>query len=317
MRRNQAGRGVSNLIPRLPRRLSPRHRRWQQLLASCSIDPDALPAPIEEPGSSDVMICGHSRSGTALVTAALWQPPSVVTVMEPWDAFRLAPADLFRSLRTEMATTGQISCGRLDVAALEEEGAVRWQRDGERAVDVTYGEDTVVVAKMPVFWRYLDRLPETRFIVCVRNPIEVISSYARVGGRLAEGLDYDIPFNSKMNQSLLAQTDDALLRQIAMFDYVADRLIPHLTRSNVHVVRYEDWATDALGQMATLGEFLGVELGPLRVSIRSGETPEPDAETAALIAQNCRTAGALGYDLNGWVHDASGGASPVDSSGPT
>lgn len=295
-----------NAVAGLARRLSPRHRRWRRLLDSCTLDPDALPRPLAPPGPRDVMICGHSRSGTALVTAALWQPPKVVTVMEPWDAFRLAPAELFDSFRSELATTGVLSRGRLDIDALERQRAVRWQRDGERSFPVSFDDETILAIKMPAFWRYLDLLPETRFIVCLRDPLEVISSYGRVGGRLAEGLDYDIAFNRAMNDTLLGSTDDDLTRRIGMFDYVGERLIPHLGRPNVHVVRYENWATDAEGQLSALGAFLEVGLGPLPVDLRRSETPTADRRTTVTVAEHCRTAKALGYDPAMWFDGLDG-----------
>ena len=85
-----------------------------------------------------------------------------------------------------------------------------------------------------------------------------------------------------------------------MFDYVGERLVPHLGRSNVHVVRYENWSADPEGQMAALSAFLGVELGPLRVDIRESETPPADPRTAAIVAEHCHTATALGYDPSRW-----------------
>lgn len=298
-------------ITRLERLVSPRHRRWQRLLDSCAIDPDELSRPLESPGPRDVMICGHSRSGTALVTAALWQPPAMVTVMEPWDAFRLGPADLFRSFRREMIQTGTLARGRLDVDALERERVVRWQRDGEQAFAVSIDDETTLAIKVPAFWRYLDLLPETRFIVCLRDPLEVISSYERVGGRLAEGLDYDIAFNRAMNNALLDSSGDVARRRVAMFDYVGERLIPHLGRPNVHVVRYENWAADADSQLSALSSFLGVELGPLPIDIRESETPAADRQTAAIVAEQCHTANALGYDPGEWFDRADGASSGV------
>jgi hypothetical protein len=75
---------------------------WEELLATLTLDPDALADPLPPPGPDDVIVCGSSRSGTTLLSAMLFQPPRAVCVMEPWDALRLAPAELFASFRAEL-----------------------------------------------------------------------------------------------------------------------------------------------------------------------------------------------------------------------
>ncbi|HET7325948.1 MAG TPA: sulfotransferase [Nocardioidaceae bacterium] len=279
--------------------VSPRHREWRRLLASLTLDPGTLPHPVPQPGPRDFLICGSPRSGTALLVAMLFQPPQSVTVMEPWDALRLPPRQLFDSLRSELAETGVLSRGRLDIGALESDGAVTWCRDGElpRAVE-TEAADFLLGVKFPAFWRYLDLLPDTRFLVCLRNPIEVLRSYATTGGRLREGLDYDVPFNREMNDYLLSLTDDWAIRRVLLFDYIHQRLIPHLDRPNVLTVRYERWFSEPEQQLREVSDFLGVELDHTRVRLRppQSEGPAPPEEIA-LLRRHCTTAPALGYSL--------------------
>ena len=111
--------------------ISPKHRKWRRLLRSLTMDPDSMRHPVPEPTARDFIICGAPRSGTSLLAAVLYQPPRVVTVMEPWDGMRLPPADLFASVREEIVQTGWLQKGRLDVEALRSRGEVRWGRDGE------------------------------------------------------------------------------------------------------------------------------------------------------------------------------------------
>jgi hypothetical protein len=281
----------------LVRALSPRHRRWRRLLSSLTLDPDQLLRPIEPPGDGDFVICGVPRSGTSLLAAILYQPPSIVTVMEPWDGMRLPPAELFASLRKEIDEIGWLGRGRLDVSSLLRAGAVRWGRDGEFPHRVDTVPEYVLGVKWPAFWRYLDELPRTKFLVCIRDPVSVISSFAKTKGRLGQGLEYSVPFNRKMNQELADAATDPSLRRILLYDYVNSRVLPHLSDPNVMVVRYERWLTDPDGLMTDLGQFLGVNLRPSPANIRVPAVPQLPPADLSLIRQHCKTAHALGYAI--------------------
>jgi hypothetical protein len=275
---------------------------WEALRATLTLDPDELASPLEAPGAADVLICGSSRSGTTLLTAMLFQPPVAVSVMEPWDALRMAPAQLFASLRDELRS-GELRRGHLDVGALRSTGAVVTCTHAEHEAPVALHPEYVLAVKCPALWRYLDRLPDTRFLVCVRDPREVVASCRRSPGRLAEGLDYEVPFNRAMNRSLRDATDDVLLRRVLLYDVVNARILEHVHRPEVLVVRYERWFTERDALLSELGSFLEADLShPLaRIRPPRNRVDEPTAEDrreAAVIRAHCRTAEPLGYDLS-------------------
>jgi hypothetical protein len=279
--------------------LSPRRRRWQRFLNTLPIDPDDLPRPLDAPDENDFIICGSPRTGTTLACAVLYQPPRVVTVMEPWDGMRLSPAALFDSLRQEIDQTGCLRRGKLDVTALMKEGAVRWCNEGHQSFETAVEPGYRLGVKWPAFWRYLDLLPRTKFVLCLRNPIETIASYKYAGGRVAEGLNYDTAFNRTMNGYLESVTRDPALRRVLLFDYIHERVLPHLNQPNVFALRYERWFTEREALTRELNTFLGVELGPGRPVLqrrRAGPALEP-AEVE-LIRARCATADAIGYPLS-------------------
>ena len=280
--------------PRLLGVVSPRHRRWWSILSSLDLDPGRLASPVDPPGSRDFIICGIPRSGTSLLCAALYQPPDCVTVMEPWDGMRLPPAELFASLRAELAH-GELARGRLDIDSLLSRGEVRWGSDGASSHRIATVPEYLLGVKWTVFWRYLDKLPRTKFLVCVRDPIEVVTSFAGMKGRLSEGLNYDIPFNREMNAALSAATDDPALRRALLFEYIASRIVPHLGRPNVFLVRYERWFQDRGGLMRDIAEFLGASLGDGEPVIREPLRRPLDPDTVRLVAEHCPSASALGY----------------------
>ncbi len=279
---SEAARAVAGVV-------SPRHRRWRQLLASLTLDPDLLPRPLTPPGGHDFIMCGSPRSGTTLLAAMLFQPPHVATVMEPWDGLRKPPAQLFADLRREIDATARLSSGRLDVDALRNEGAVRWVREQDTSYPVEVQPGWLLGVKWPAFWRYLELLPDTRFLVCVRHPYETIGSYRKQGGALAEGLDYDAAFNRRMHAQLLAATKDPLVRQVLLFDYVTTRILPHLARPNVYVVRYERWSQrpDTCSTRSPLSSTSN-SAHPWRGSVRSRH---PTGCVKRTAPESARTAG--------------------------
>ena len=214
--------------------------------------------------------------------------------MEPWDGLRLVPAELFSSLRAELQE-GELVRGRLDVHELLEHGTMRWTSDGgaPHAVEVAPGH--LLGVKWTVFWRYLDALPDTKFLVCVRDPGETVASFADMDGRLRQGLNYDVPFNRAMNASLSAATDDPAVRRALLYEYVASRIVPHIGRPNVLLVRYERWFEDRRALMDDISSFLGVSLATGSPVIREPAHRGPDARTARLVRELCPSADALGY----------------------
>ncbi len=265
-------------------RLLPGRRRFRALLRSCDLVPqlvDDSSAP-EEPG--DFILCGAPRSGTSLAAAMLFQPPHVVTVMEPWDGLRLPPDQLFGSLRREIES-GRLIRGRLDAAALDNDGSVRWGRDREFEYRVSVAEDYVLGVKWPTYWQYLDRLTATKFVVCLRHPDEVIRSCAGKRGRLERGLDYDVPFNMELNDDLLRATNSDERRRQLLYDRIYERVEPHLSRPEVFPIRYERWFRDPSSLVGELSEFLGVPLHANRAVIKrskSGHIEPPDLCLSAI-----------------------------------
>ncbi len=279
-------------------RLSPRHRRWLAFLSSFELDPRELSGPLEPPGERAFLMAGSPRSGTTLLSAVLYQPPAIVTFMEPWDGMRYQPAELFRSLRQEIAT-GTLRSGKLDVPQLMQTGRVKWWAEGETPVDIDVASDCLVGVKWPAFWQYLDLLPSTKFLITFRHPFETISSYKKKGGALLDGLDYDIAFNRGINTELLAATGDESLRRILLYERINQELLRSVDRDNVVTVRYERWFEDPDGLLEEIGEFLGRALSMDHVAIRRPSAPwDLTVREVELIREHCSSAATLGYDLD-------------------
>lgn len=269
-----------------------------RFLDGLDLDPDELIKPVASPGPRDFIICGAPRSGTTLLSAMLFQPPRVVTVVEPWSGMHLAPHELFASIRREIAETQNLSSGKLDVAALARTGAVHRLQEGAKAAPIEVEADYLLGVKWPEYWRYVGLLPKTKFLICIRHPVEVIASFKRIGGRLGLGLGYDLAFNRRINQGLLSSTRNIALRRIFLYETINSHLLPYSGSENVLLVRYERWFEDPKGLMDDIALFLGVELGTMPAKIRPHkQLPRLDDTELRLIAEHCRTAKSLGYSL--------------------
>ena len=265
-------------------------------MSSLDFDPSDVPGTLEAPGARDFIICGCPRTGTSLLSAQLFQPPSVITVMEPWDGLRMPPAELLRSLRSEIEG-GALSRGRLDVDALREEDRVDWHGEGAKRVTLEADADFRLGVKWPAFWRYLDLLPDTQFLVCLRDPVETVASFKNSGARLAEGLDYDAAFNREMNAYLVETTRDVELRRVLLYEYINSRILAEIDRPNVLVVRYERWFQDANGLLSEISDFLRTPFSSWPVRIRPPDSSDSglSARELGLIREHCRSGVALGY----------------------
>lgn len=274
-------------------RIRGRHRSFDAFLRTL----DYVPAATERsPGAHDFVICGSPRSGTTLACGQLFQPPRVVTVMEPWDGLRLAPHELFGRIRSDLRS-GRLTRGRLDVEALRSRGRVAWT-DDEVAHDVGPVPDDVLVGiKWPTWWQYLDRLPATRFVVCLRDPLEVIDSYQRIGGRLREGAEYPVPLNESINARVRAGTWSLAVRRARLYELINRELLPHLDRPNVFALRYERWHDDPEVLRAELSAFLGIALGPWPAEIRAPEAQPVSPRVARIVRNHVPVAAALGYPV--------------------
>ncbi|GAA2612712.1 sulfotransferase [Actinomadura fulvescens] len=266
-----------------------------EFLAGLPLAPETLPRPLPPPGPRDFVICGCPKTGTTLLAATLWQPPRVVVCSEPWDGMRMPPATLFGSLRRELRT-GRLGRGRLDVPHLLAEHEVRWTEDGERPVRVMVDDGHLLGVKWPAFWRYLPLLPDTKFLVCLRHPYEVVHSFEYSSPTLREGYDYDTAFNRALN-ARLAEHPDTAVRRVKLYDAVNAEILRHLGRRNVLPVRHERWYSEPDALVDEVAGFLGVELAPGLVRLRrprGGDAPE----VRDLVRTHCTTAHALGYTLD-------------------
>jgi hypothetical protein len=281
----------------LRQRVHPKARAFRSFLDGMTLDLDALPDRLPDLDPDDVIVCGCPRTGTSLCAAMLFAPPTSIAVAEPWDGLRLPPRELFASLRREIEG-GRLDRGTLDLPALATSGRVRRVPEGEGGAAVAADPGFLLAVKWPSYHQLLPRMPATRFVVCVRDPRDTIASFKAIGGSVRRGYDYDVPFNRETNIAVHA-AGSAAARRVALYDHVNEAVLREVHRPNVFVVRYERWFTDGDRQWDELCTFLGRRFEP-GVVARHQESKRDllDADDLDCIRTRCRTAVALGYDVD-------------------
>jgi hypothetical protein len=101
-----------------------------------------------------------------------------------------------------------------------------------------------------------------------------------------------------MNKELQQATSDPALRRVLPFEYVHQRLLPHLERPEVLVVRYERWFDDREALLRDLSQFLGHCITAKHIEIRRLESGGLSRRDRDLIGRHCTTAAHFGYAIN-------------------
>jgi len=118
-----------------------------------------------------------------------------------------------------------------------------------------------------------------------------------VGGRLEQGLDYDVVFNEPMNRELMAASDDIAVRRALLYQYINSRLLPYLDKDNVFVVRYERWFSDPDRLRREISRFLEVPFAESNVAIREEPRRQEAAAVIDLVREHVPVRLDLGYDV--------------------
>jgi len=119
---------------------------------------------------------------------------------------------------------------------------------GEASVRYMYSE---VAAE-----RIRERNPDTRFIVMMRNPVDMVYSYH--SQRVYEGLEPWDDFAEAWARSEEAENPFSHYREVGRMGHQVERLLDHFPRDQVHFVLMDEFSADTGGCYRRVLDFLGV-----------------------------------------------------------
>ena len=302
---------VRSLYAEYPRlkQVGEAHEGWKQLAVF-------RPAVRRAAAANTVLLTGISRSGTSFLCNLIHRYSNCVALNE-------TPVGGLKKWRVAWPVSTYLRDVRASILAGEpirnklQNGSVT--QDTAKHEQLAYyhpridDADFVLAAKNTfAFISSLDRLrlamPHARIVICVRNPWDTIASWKTSFEHLYKA-DLSIrpvgnprdPWLAPASQRQLAEIEtitDLPVRRARLWAYLAERV---LADRNHILVRYEDLATDPLGQLARILD--GLPVGTLREPIEPGRKSSRrevlDASDHDAIATLCKSAGeALGvYNL--------------------
>jgi len=143
--------------------------------------------------------------------------------------------------------------------ASPEATAARFRGDGS----TTYLYSTRAVPEI------LRAVPEARFIVCLRNPVDLLVSYHRTQ---LVALNEDEPdFGRAWRRSLTGRVPDTDPLDPKLLDYprvgrlgeAVDRLMSTVPREQVHFIAFDALSDEPEGVWCSLASFVGIESDPM------------------------------------------------------
>ncbi len=116
--------------------------------------------------------------------------------------------------------------------------------------------------------RILQEVPDARFVIAVRNPVDLLASYHRSQVFTLNEAEHD--FHAAWRQSLVGRGSDSALDP-KLIDYprvgalgaAVQRIARLVPRDRMHVVVFDDLVDDPLSVWVSLTRFAGIDTNPV------------------------------------------------------
>ncbi|HEX6611959.1 MAG TPA: sulfotransferase [Hyphomicrobiaceae bacterium] len=282
-----------------------RHAEWSELAKPAPRRHTASRMPQQE---RTVLITGISRSGTSYLCSLIDAHSNAVGLNETPELLRALKGSLppwslpqyLRRVRSDILdgkpVRNKVKNGQVISDTAEEDRLGTYQPSVESHEFVVAAKNTFAFLSSLARLRHV--MPQARFAICVRNPMDTIASWKASFAHLRQadftirpiGGPDDPNLSPRWREALeeIEATHDLAVRRAKLWRYLAERILEDRTNGHM-LVRYEDLITNP---MAVLGKLLdGLPAGTLT---GLWQAPRPrdrrsvlDAEDLEAIATIC------------------------------